>query len=292
VNIRGTLHGAIPVETKARIKSSLARLRTAWTNAFYSFTPDELLAALRRLGIQPGDVLIAHTSFARFGGFSGGVAEAIRTLQSAVGDEGTLLIPTLPFDGAALDYVRSGVVTDVVRTPSRMGFITEVFRRLPGVTRSIHPTHPIAIWGKDALAIADGHHAAASPCGAGTPFHKLLERDGKILLAGVGIRSMTFFHCVEELLEPHMPFSPFTQTWFEAKTKGSDGVVYTSRMRLFEPAISARRDCELMIEPLKRQGFWRQRRVGRLDLIVLHASEVVATLSAMASTGQFCYRER
>jgi aminoglycoside N3'-acetyltransferase len=286
----GILSAALPAGLKARIKSWLARAETAYVRRFHAFTPDDLLAALRRLGIERGDVVIAHTSFARFAGFRGGVADAIRTLQAAVGEEGALLIPTLPFDGAAIDYVTSGAVTDVARTPSRMGFITEVFRRLPGVTRSIHPTHPIAIWGKDAAAIAAGHHAAASPCGAGTPFDRLLKRKGKILLAGVSIRSMTFYHCVEELLEPEMPFSPFTTTWFETTAKGPDGAIHATRMRLFEPTVSARRDCELMIEPLKRHGFWREARVGRLDLVVLHATEVVDTLRAMAAAGQFCYR--
>jgi aminoglycoside 3-N-acetyltransferase len=291
VTIRATLHAALPVETKARVKFWLARFRAAWINSFYSFTPDDLLAALRRLGIEPGDVVIAHTSFGRFEGFRGGVAEAIRTLQGAVGAEGTLLMPTLPFDGTAVGYVNSGAVTDIVRTPSRMGFMTEVFRRLPGVTRSIHPTHPIAIWGKHAAAMAAGHEAATSPCGDGSPFRRLLDLNGKILLAGVSIRSMTFFHCVEELIEPQMPFSPFAAAWFEAKTKGPDGAIHVTRMRLFDPAVSARRDCELMIEPLKRRGFWHQTRVGRLDLVVLHASEVTATLRAMAAEGKFCYHD-
>jgi aminoglycoside 3-N-acetyltransferase len=278
------------VQAKARVKSWLARWRAAYIRQFFSFTNDDLLAALRRLGIERDDVLIAHTSFAQFEGFQGGVADAIRTLQAAV-EDGTLLIPTLPFDGAAVDYIKSGTVTDIARTPSRMGFITEVFRRLPGVTRSIHPTHPIAIWGKDAAAVAAGHHAAATPCGVGTPFHQLLQRQGKILLAGVSIRTMTFYHCVEELLEPEMPFSPFTDTWYEASSKGPDGTVYATRMRLFDPGVSARRDPELMVEPLKRRGFWRQTRVGRLDLVVLHATEVVATVREMAAERKFCYRD-
>jgi aminoglycoside 3-N-acetyltransferase len=284
------LGATLPVGVKARIKSWLSRAEAAYVRTFFSFTADDLLATLRRLGIERGDVLIAHTSFARFAGFRGGVADAIRTLQAAVGEKGALLIPTLPFEGAAIDYVKSGAVTDIAQTPSRMGFITEVFRRLPGVTRSVHPTHPIAIWGKDAVLIAAGHHAAASPCGTGTPFDQLLQRKGKILLAGVSIRSMTFFHRVEELLEADMPFSPFTATWFETTTKGPDGAIYATRMRLFDPKVSARRDCELMIEPLKRRGFWREARVGRLDLVVLHASEVVDTLRAMAASGEFCYR--
>jgi len=283
------LNSLLPQAARVQLKSWRDRLDAFYVRKFLSFTADDLLATLRRLGIQRGDVVMAHTSFAQFAGFQGGLSDVIKTLQAAVGEEGTLLIPTLPFDGAAIDYVKSGAVTDIARTPSRMGFITEIFRRLPGVTRSIHPTHAIAIWGKDAAAIAAAHYSAATPCGVGTPFYQLLQRKGKVLLAGVSIRTMTFYHCVEELIEPDMPFSAFTTEWYEAKTKGPDGTIYPSRMRLFDPAVSARRDPELMIEPLKKRGFWRSARLGRLELVVLSTTEVLATVQEMAAAGMFCY---
>jgi aminoglycoside N3'-acetyltransferase len=289
MTVRQQLHSLLPQAARVQIKSWRDRLDAFYVRKFLSFTPDDLLATLRRLGIKRGDVVIAHTSFAQFAGFQGGLSDVIKTLQAAVGEEGTLLIPTLPFDGAAIDYVKSGTVTDIARTPSRMGFITEIFRRLPGVTRSIHPTHPIAIWGKDAAEIAAGHHTAATPCGVGTPFHHLLERKGKVLLAGVSIRTMTFYHCVEELIEPDMPFSPFTSEWFETTAKGPDGTIYPSRMRLFDPGVSARRDPELMVEPLKKRGFWKSARLGRLELVVLSTTDVLATVREMAAAGQFCY---
>jgi len=292
MNIRGHVRSLLPQTSRVQVKSWRDQLDALYVRKFLSFTPDDLLATLRRLGIERGDAVMAHTSFAQFAGFQGGLSDVIKTLQAAVGEEGTLLIPTLPFDGAAIDYVKSGAITDIARTPSRMGFITEIFRRLPGVTRSIHPTHAIAIWGKDASTIAAGHHTAATPCGVGTPFHQLLERKGKVLLAGVSIRTMTFYHCVEELIEPDMPFSAFTTEWFETTTKGLDGTIYPSRMRLFDPAVSARRDPELMIGPLKRRGFWRSARLGRLELVVLHTTEVLATVREMGASGQFCYHER
>jgi len=290
MRIEGTLKAALPAAVKRWLRARLTQFRSAWVRRYHSFGPDDLLAALRRLGVEPGDAVIAHSSFARFEGFRGGVSEAIRTLQAAVGEGGALLMPTLPFEGSAIDYVLSGRVTDISRTPSRMGFMTEIFRRLAGVQRSIHPTHPIAIWGRNATALCAGHHDTRSPCGHGSPFHKLFEANGKILLAGASIRAMTFFHYVEELLEAQMPFSPFTREWFEAKTIGADGTTYETRMRLFDRAISSRRDCELMIPRLLERGFWRQERLGRLDLVVLRAADVVATARAMASDGRFCYR--
>ncbi|MCC6585147.1 MAG: AAC(3) family N-acetyltransferase [Bryobacterales bacterium] len=276
-------------EIKAKLKAWRDQARTAYINRFHAFTPADLVAALQSLGVQPGDALIAHTSFAEFAGFQGGIGEAIRALQAAVTEQGTLLIPTLPFSGSALEYAKSGAITDVKRTPSRMGFITEIFRRGPGVIRSIHPTHPIAAWGAQAAELTADHHTAETPCGRNSPFHRLLEMNGKILLAGVDVRAMTFFHYLEEHLEPQMPFSPFTKEWFELQTRGVDGQLYSTRTRLYAPEFSAKRDVRLMIPVLRAANAWHEAKAGRLNLIVLSARDVVSTGELMARQGSYCY---
>ena len=56
-------------------------------------------AALSALGLRPGQVVMVHSSFDRFAGFTGKPSEVIQALEDAVGPEGTLLMPTLPFTG-------------------------------------------------------------------------------------------------------------------------------------------------------------------------------------------------
>lgn len=279
----------IPARPKTVLKSWRNQLKNAWIQRFHSFTPVRFLGALRRLGIQPGDVLIAHTSYGRFAGFDGGIGDAIRVLQEAVGEDGTLLMPTLPFSGSAIDYVSETPITDLRKTPSRMGLLTEIFRRLPGVTRSIHPTHPIAAWGRHSEIMLEGHATAGSPCGMGSPYHKLLEFDGKILLAGVTIRSMTFYHCVEEMLESLLPTSPFTRKIYSLQSCDRNGQLHLTQSRLYERSVSKRRDCGLMIDPLRERGCWHETKVGRLPLIALSAREVLSTAEDMARRGIFCY---
>lgn len=258
---------------------------------FFSFTAGDLLRELRRLGVREGDTLIVHSAYSRFAGFQGGVAEAIAALQAAVGLEGHLLMPTMPFSGSALDYANSGETTDLARTPSRMGALTEVYRKRPDVIRSIHPTHPVAIGGPRAARFAEGHYLAESPCGKGTPFHRLLEAGGKTLLAGVSISCMTFFHHMEEVLEPDMPFSPFTPGWFELKTRDAAGRDYSTRTRLFDRSLSERRELARLIPPLERAGEWRTGRAGRLDLAVVSAAAALEAGRELARRGRYCYRE-
>jgi hypothetical protein len=117
----------------------------------------------------------------------------------------------------------------------------------------------------------------------------MLELDAKILLLGTGVQPMTFYHCVEELIEPLMPFSPFTAEEFTLQTMDAKGNVYTSRMRLFEPTLSAKRRMSLLVPELKQRGFWKATTVGRLEVILLRATHVLEACRAMAARNEFCY---
>src|SRR5947207_3270550 len=94
---------------------------------------DEVLTAqLRSLGVDRGDVLLVHTSYRAVRPVEGGPGGLIEALRSAVGDTGTIVMPSwgnnddAPFNPA----------TSV--DPS-LGVTADVFRRLPGVRRSNHP---------------------------------------------------------------------------------------------------------------------------------------------------------
>jgi aminoglycoside 3-N-acetyltransferase len=265
------------------------RVRKAYINRFYAFTPADVLSTLLGLGVRRGDVICVHSSFDQFLGFRGGLADAIRALQDSVSPDGGLVVPTQPFTSTAIDYVRKHPVTDLARAPSLMGFMTEILRRTPGVIRSISPTHPVAAWGVKGTGLIGNDWEARTPCGRGTAYHRMLDVDAKIVMLGTGLQPMTFYHCVEELIEPLMPFSPFTTEEFTLTTRDAKGTLYTSRMRLFEPVLSAKRRMSLMIPDLKQRGFWRQARVGKLEVIVLRAADVLETCRAMAKDGRFCY---
>ena len=90
---------------------------------------------------------------------------------------------------------------DVRHTPSCVGVITDIFRTLPGVERSLHPTHSVAARGKLARELIEGHHHGDTPCGTGTPYARLLDKDGQILFLGVGLECNTAFHTVEAIAD-------------------------------------------------------------------------------------------
>lgn len=161
-------------------------------------TRETLATDLRRLGLAPGDVILVHSSLSRLGHVEGGAGAVIDALLDAVGPGGTVLFPTLTgSDELGPDHPP---VVDVRATPCWTGRIPETARQRPDARRSLHPTHSIAAIGAAADRYASGHETGASPCDARSPYHRLIEEGGKILLLGdVTQDSNTTLHCLEEL---------------------------------------------------------------------------------------------
>ena len=271
------------------VKRWVTRGRTWVVRRFFPFTRDDLAAALRRCGLDRGDMVLVHSSWDRFEGFRGSPTDIIGALQSIVGDAGTVLMPTQPFTGTAVGHARANPILDLRRTPSRMGLVSELFRRMPGTVRSVHPTHPVAAAGKDAESVCAHHRHASTPCGEHSPYAELSRRNGKILLLGTGIDVLTFYHYIEELLESELPTSPFTAETFALQTRLPDGTLVATSTRLFEPAVSRRRVLSRLIPVLKQQNAWRTTHVGRLDVVLLDCRDVITAVRNLANKGIYCY---
>jgi aminoglycoside 3-N-acetyltransferase len=258
--------------------------------ALQSFGPPDFQNALgQHLGIRSGDVVVVHCAYEGFAGFTGGVTDVIAGLQQAVGREGAVLMPTQPFAGTALDLVKAGKVFDVRRTPSQMGILSELFRRSAGVTRSVHPTHPVAGWGGKAEALLRDHARAATPCGKDSPYARAGEAGGKIVFLGTDISVMTYFHSLEEELEPSMPRSPFTRETFTLKSKDGNGQIVETTTRLFDHDMSRRRNMLPLQDALTQAGAWRTVRAGTLRAHAVAMADVGRICREMGKQGRFFY---
>ena len=168
---------------------------------------EKMLIDLRTLGVKEGGVLLVHSSLKSLGAAYldemndagiNAIACVIETLRAALGNAGTLLIPTLSYASVPV----GNRAFDVRTTPSDVGAITEYFRMMPGVIRSLHPTHSVAAIGSLAVAMTVNHERDTTPVGGHSPFRKLRDLDGQILMLGCGLCPNTSMHGVEELAEP------------------------------------------------------------------------------------------
>lgn len=203
-----------------------------------SVTKDDIIRGLRELGLRKGDVVNVHSSLSSFGHVEGGAETVIAALMEVLTEEGTLMLPSYgDFQGGEYGKVLPGaLIFDVRSSPSKMGRITDVFWRMPGVRRSIHPTHCQAAWGKRRDWILAGHERCLQSCGYGTPLWKLTQCEGKILLIGVDHRSNTFIHTLEDA----GPAPSTCRSRFEPKVVDYDGNVVTVPTHPHLPGLARR----------------------------------------------------
>jgi aminoglycoside 3-N-acetyltransferase len=128
---------------KYGLRKGISRRLRTWKNRFLSPSTEHTVACdLRKLGIQPGDIVLVHSAFSKIGYLRGGPQAFLDALSALVGREGTIVMPSFPFNDPAVKYARSAAVFDVLKTPTMVGQLQEQFRLQPGTLRSLHPTHP------------------------------------------------------------------------------------------------------------------------------------------------------
>lgn len=174
-------------------------------------TRTSLAADFRSLGINPGSILLVHSSLSKVGFVCGGAEAVILALLDVLGPEGTLAVPS--FSGANSDptfwtnppvpsewwpEIRASMPAYDPRTTRTrsIGVIPETVRTWPGALRSAHPQTSFAAIGAQAHEIVDGH-ALDCMFGERSPLARLEERDAKVLLLGVGWEVCTAFHLAE-----------------------------------------------------------------------------------------------
>ena len=155
----------------------------------------KMIDDLRMLGIASNDTVLVHSSYKSLGGEGGSPQDVIEALIEAL-KEGTLLMPALSFENVNKD----NPVFDAVNTESCVGILPETFRKMPGVYRSVHPTHSVCAYGKHAKEMTEKHYLDTTPVGKNSPFTLLKQYSGKILMLGCGLEPNTLIHGVEECI--------------------------------------------------------------------------------------------
>jgi aminoglycoside N3'-acetyltransferase len=276
-------------ERKSRLRSVYHGARQLFVRKFLSYGKPELVAALRSLGISPGDALMVHSSFSMTSGFTGSPGDFIDGLLEAVGPEGHLLMVSMPYMSSAYEYLQQGKIFDVRKTVSHMGIVSETFRRRTAVLRSQHPTHPILVFGPRAAWFVADHQKCVYPCGLGTPFDKLFQVGGKVLFVDVSFFTFTFFHYLEERIKGRIDFPLFFPEPFEVPLIDLNGNRQVMRTYVYTLEANHRRRPQVLKDELDRQGLVKYLRVGNSHLQLVRTEDAVRCLDEMAARGIFFY---
>lgn len=157
---------------------------------------DWLADQWRGAGVAPGDILLVHSGLKRTfrrllqQGHRPDATVILESFLSALGPDGTLLLPLFNFD------FNAGMPFDIRSTPSQMGALTEAGRVDERAIRTGHPVYSFAVIGAQQDLFATDNF---SGYGSDSPFGILHRAGGKIAVLDLpDVHSMTFYHYVEE----------------------------------------------------------------------------------------------
>lgn len=207
---------------------------------------EQLIAALKSIGIQEGDGLLVHSAVQYLGRPTDGINTYLEAILSVIGEDSTIAVPAFNFGFA------KGERYDPRETPSvGMGSFSEYVRRQPKALRTPHPMQSLAVLGRyaDDLVSRD----TPSAFDPGSAFERLLELDFKILLLGADVNAISMLHYSEQRFKvPYRYWKDFTgevKTPFGWETR-------TYRMYVRDLDIDPQLDLKAVQERLEEQGRW------------------------------------
>jgi len=167
---------------------------------------------LTRIGLRAGDTIMVHAAMSKVGTLLNGPDAFSNAILDVVGRDGTMLVYTswdslhdhlLDGDGRVLPEWRDhvpGFDPQASRAARMNGVLAEFVRTMPGAQRSCNPGASVAAVGKLANWIT-ADHRLDYVYREQTPFSKLVEVGGRVLMVGAPWDTMTLVHHADHLAD-------------------------------------------------------------------------------------------
>lgn len=255
---------------KKRKKQSRLKERELLLKSNQVVTIGYIVNRLKQIGLHSGDVVMLHSSLSKLGYVENGANSVIDAFKEVIGDNGTLMMPAFPAIGFNYDYLKTNPVFDVTQTPSKMGAITETFRMQNSVLRSLHPTDSVIAIGEHALYLTKDHFGQLTPYNSRSPFYRLCELKGKIILIGVDLNSLTNLHTLEDAVE-NFKFPVYHEQIFNCRLIDEKGAELIMNTKVHNPVYSKKRQCNALIPHFEKAGFLKHFKIGLADCMLIDA---------------------
>ena len=232
----------------------------------------DVAAALRSVGVSPGDTVLFHSSLSSMGTVEGGADAVIDGFLDAVGPAGTVAVPTLWWHET--NPPMRSEDWDIARSPAYIGTIPETLRRRPQSVRSDNPTHSISALGARARELTRGHGSGGlRPCVFGdaafareSPWERLCQWNAAYAFIGVDFTVNTMGHCVE---------CRFIERVLAEASVAARGALEARLARWHKPGVYPRYRFKDMGERLAEGGLVHFGRIGSATLRCIRARDMV-----------------
>ena len=231
---------------KINFKNVIEKINIKYSSIEYKLSIQEIKKQMESFNIKKGDSIMVHSSFCCI---DAKAEDFIAFLKDYIGINGNILVPTHP----KLLFKNGELIYDVKKSPSTVGYFTEMFRKSKGVKRSYHPFSSIAVWGKDSDYLLNGNlnNKKPLPHGKYSSYYKFSQIKGKVLCIGVtAIGRATIKHVAEEVLDNNFAIKNFFKE-YDVVIKNDNRFIRKIKVRKSDLNIS-----ELFVAKSKIQRDW------------------------------------
>lgn len=229
--------------------------------------------AFAALGIQ-GDVLV-HSSLVHIGNIKGKHKPIVKALQEHVLDKGnTVLAIGIPVKGSTEEWLRSITRFDK-DAPIAMGVISTYYAKQDGACRSLNPTHSVVAYGPHAEEYTAGHHLDKTPFTEKSPYYKLMERNGSVLMVGAAIKHFTLAHIVEDMLGDLYPQCVYGRREYPLDIYRDEECIYHGTYKAHSRWSGVLRVSDYVHSRIKGLPSTKVVKLGGSELIYINAREAV-----------------
>lgn len=236
----------------------------------------EIIQACAEVDIGESDVLMLHCDAIVTAQFAPAAnAERydllIDSLEEVLGVGGTLIIPTFTYS------FTEGEDFDIACSPSRVGALSEHFRKRPQVMRSANPLFSVAASGRYARRFATSE---SEDCfGSGSAFDLLYGLDGKIACFGCSLDRATFVHFVEQEYGVNYRY----EKYWNGEVVDAQGarIAQTVRYYVRDLGRKSSTDLTLLQARLEASGILKKTEFGRLGITEVRARDFFRVATEM-----------
>lgn len=271
-------------------------------------TVTQLREYLKLIGVVPGALVMVHTSVRNVWLVTGEehspamaqpaevASKLLRELLDLLGDTGTLVMPTHPLYRRDPGYHSSADKSDLVldydprKTPCRVGLANEIFRRLPGTERTLHPLDGVSVRGPKSADILRNNLNRSKPLphGVDSSYYRICQNRGIVVSFGIPlIEYFTLIHTAEDIRDADWPVKNFfRERRFRVRINEEwDEWIVRERRPLF-----ARSYCEGQLRrDLLREGLLHEGHVGTIRVDWANTGEVLEFLLSRNKNNSYPY---
>jgi len=233
---------------------------------------EQIKEDLLKLGIRRGNLVALHSSLSSIGYVEGGADTVVDAFLEILGKEGTLMVPTFTY--SFVGFENSKPFHSRRTPPCKTGRITEKLWLRKEALRSLHPTHSVVAIGKEAKYLIL-HHEKVSALGENSPFHKLAQKGGYILLLGVDHTSNSIIHTAESLARVPYLDIPFKNWGKEVRILENDGKERREVLKEFPGCSKGFNKVESI---LRRERIIVDGKIGKAKTQLIKAEELLKVL--------------